>query len=1104
MITAKAFVLGLLLDCFTNDTLADAYQYAILIPLFYVISTVVGHSAYYYAYCLKVRVGTLLIALLYDRVLDGDLQSVGQLTNLISQDVVNVQELFVKGPFLVISSIVFVIAGGLLYMSLQLTSLIPVAICLLWIPVQFLFGHFFAVFKERIAVFRDRRLRYISEMLRGMQLIKSFAWETPFLRLVMQEREKEMGQLYKANLLAAANDVTFYSIAIVLQTASFAGYLAIGGSLTPSMVYSSIIYIQCMQNAIAHEIPQAIKSMFESRVSFKRLSAIVFQSPRPTIASGPKLRLKEAQFSSPASDTLLSQVSFEIEPGSKVAVMGTVGSGKTALLLSLLGEMQLTDGIYEHPFTSFSFCSQSPWIFPGTVKDNIIGSQEYDSVRFKQVIKICNLESELQEFPNRELTFLKENGGNLSGGQRERVALARALYKDSDCYVLDAPFSAIDPNQAKIILSQMLPFLEQKTVILATHHHFVAECFGFIISVEDKTCHLRREVPKSAEFYESSKKETSEVYKSEERLEEEYMEEGNVDWRLYLKIISKGGSLVFSTVILLLFIVSEGLLSYIGFLMSWWSESSPEEQHNSYYFTMILSLVSGLLILNMLKAMGFYMVCYQFSQVIFREMMDCLTKSPLSFFRTHPTGRILNRLAADIKMVDESLPSLLFEVVCYVFLIVASLVMTIYIMPITLAIIPVLLAYAYWLKIYYTRTNNQLKRIESLARSKVFGFVPVTVQGLSSIRAYGMEHMFHHTFCLSLDKFNDAQLSLITLPRWLAMRLDLSGAFLIAFATISAIQFHGWLKMDAAALGLVISSILSIFEVLQGLIRQSVEMELMMIATERCVEYTNLEREPDLGQLTEWKHIGSMAFKNYTMSYAKDSSPVLSNICFTITPKTKLGIVGKSGSGKSSLIQSLYRFAHVSGGSIEIDGQPIQQMQLSSLRSYLTIVPQEPICFFGTIRFNLDPTSEHSDEDLWRVIKCVGLESFINGLEDTLNAQVTEHGGNLSLGQRQLLSLGRSMLHKNTIVILDEATASIDYDTEKLIQDAILEKDGLLNECTVLTVAHRLQAVIDYDLVIVMDQGQIVEIGGPRQLLSQKSHFAKLFKSHGRWSLLDQ
>jgi len=475
------------------------------------------------------------------------------------------------------------------------------------------------------------------------------------------------------------------------------------------------------------------------------------------------------------------------------------------------------------------------------------------------------------------------------------------------------------------------------------------------------------------------------------------------------------------------------------------------------------------------------------SKALHDNLLESTLRCPMSFFETTPMGRIVNRFSKDIHTIDEMIPNSFKSFISTFMTMIGTIFVISYSTPVFLAVLlPIALTY-FFTQRFYVATSRQLKRIESVKRSPIYNHFFESINGASTIRAFGYKDKFIEENIRKVDIDQSAWFPALCSNRWLAMRIELCGNFITFFAALFCIIRRGEISPGIA--GLSISYALQVTQTLNWLVRMTSELETNIIAVERVKEYIDTPNEASW-QINEtkpdssWPQSGEVEFTDYSLRYREGLDLVLKDICYKVKPNEKVGIVGRTGAGKSSLTLALFRIIEASGGNIIIDGIDISKLGLKDLRSKLTIIPQDPVLFSGTLRFNLDPFNAYSDADIWRILEVSNLKTFVGGLAEQLEYEVIESGDNLSVGQRQLICLGRALLRKTKILILDEATAAVDMETDALIQETIRRE---FQDSTILTIAHRLNTIIDYDRILVLSAGEVAEFDTPQNLLDDKS-----------------
>jgi ATP-binding cassette subfamily C (CFTR/MRP) protein 1 len=843
----------------------------------------------------------------------------------------------------------------------------------------------------------------------------------------------------------------------------------------------------------------------------------------------------------------LQDISCTIEAGSLVAVVGAVGSGKSSFLSAILGEMEpLHDSKVYVPRPAgvkdgyISYCAQTPWVVNATLRDNVLFGREYDQERYDEVVEACALLDDLVVLPAGDMTEIGERGINLSGGQKARVSLARALYsKDTKLMLYDDPLSAVDAHVGEHIFANAItgPLAEGTTRVLVTHHvHLLSRCSSVIV-LEDgrikhhgkykdllakgvdfagaldvsKAKHASADVEEPVEAEKKpvegkkdsalTDKKKAELKKSGKKLvKEEERQEGSVDGSAYMHYGRAGGLMVAS---LIFFVQGLGRASEVmaGFWLAIWAKRTQEASRDGDPFTegetnfyVGIYALFGLMGVLGLTARSILVAVHRLraSKKLHDELTDSVLRAPVSFFDVTPTGRILNRFAADMDKIDLELTQSLSQGVSTVFSVAGAVAAMVAATKGTFLIPLVPMSYIYFLvQKWFRKTSTELQRINSIANSPIFADFSQTLSGTSTIRAYGEETRFFAQCKSSFDNMNASYILVQLTNYWLGLRLDVLGGLMGAFIGGVAVATSSSGFIPAGWLGLALSYSIEVTNFLKHGVRMIATIEAQMNSVERVLYYTNNieseapefvpENDPQPGT---WPLNGEIELSHASMRY-RDGPLVLKDVSLRIKAGEKVGVCGRTGSGKSSLMVLLFRITEIeqNGGKVVIDGVDSAQIGTASLRQNLSIIPQDPVIFSNSVRYNLDPFKTSQEEELWEVLKKVQMAEVIARLPGGLDEQVAEGGENFSQGQRQLLCIARSLLRKPKILVMDEATASIDNSTDAIIQDMIREN---FNDATVLTIAHRLNTIMDSDRVLVLDDGKIAEYDSPEVLLSKE------------------
>ncbi|OWK07987.1 hypothetical protein Celaphus_00008578, partial [Cervus elaphus hippelaphus] len=756
---------------------------------------------------------------------------------------------------------------------------------------------------------------------------------------------------------------------------------------------------------------------------------------------------------------------------------------------------------------SVAYVPQQSWIQNGTIKENILFGSELDEKKYQQVLEACALLPDLEVLPGGDMAEIGEKVFGTRGDPKG------ATYQNSDIYILDDPLSAVDAHVGKHIFNKVLGpngLLKSKTRILVTHSiHFLPQVDEIVVvgngtilekgsystllankglfaknlktfvkhtgpedeatvneDSEDDDCGLVpsvEEIPEdvaslsmkrendlrrtlsrrsrsSSRHLKSLKdslkirnanilKEEEEPVRGQKLIKKEFVQTGKVNATVK-STIQKKKKVPFMRAIgwcSIVFILLAFVIYYVAFIgsnlwLSAWTSDSKIYNGTNYPSSQRDMRVGvygalGIAQANIWSVYG----CNHASNILHKQLLNNILRAPMSFFDTTPIGRIVNRFAG----------------------------------------------------IFYVSTSRQLRRLDSVTRSPIYSHFSETVSGLSVIRAFEHQQRFLKQSETAIDTNQKCVFSWITSNRWLAVRLELIGNLIVFFASLMMVIYRKNLTGDTV--GFVLSNALNITQTLNWLVRMTSEIETNIVAVERITEYINVENEApwvtDKRPPEGWPSKGEIQFSNYQVRYRPELDLVLRGITCDIKSTEKIGVVGRTGAGKSSLTNCLFRILEAAGGQITIDGVDIASIGLHDLREKLTIIPQDPILFSGSLRMNLDPFNNYSDEEIWKALELSHLKSFVAGLQAGLSYEVTEGGDNLSIGQRQLLCLARALLRKSKILIMDEATAAVDLETDQLIQMTIQTE---FSHCTTITIAHRLHTIMDSDKVMVLDSGKIV------------------------------
>lgn len=822
-------------------------------------------------------------------------------------------------------------------------------------------------------------------------------------------------------------------------------------------------------------------------------------------------------------------IDLSIKRGEFIIVTGTIGSGKSSLLSAIAGSMVKTTGSVKLA-GDLSYCGQ-PWVQNATVRDNISFGSEFKREWYEEVIKACSLTRDFEILPGGDETEVGERGITLSGGQKARINLARAVYRDSDIILLDDVLSAVDAHVGKYIMENcFLDLLKGKTRILATHQLSMiaaADRVVFLDSTGSITVGTADELRKSTSLFDDLMKyndhDQSEEEEIEENIEDEKIEEleevkkkitenkkasgalmkdeakaeDAVKLAVYMSFIKYGTGFLkwtFIPLFALLVILATFSQVFTNVWLSFWTSFKFAGRSQGFYIGIFVMLAVCMSLLNFAFYFALTVVVNRTSKNLHSKAMKSILHSPMHFFDSSPLGRILNRFTHDTDTLDNE-----FSDQMRLFLSSSTSVIGVFILIIiylpwfAIALVGLFIVFLAAAS-YYRASAREIKRLDSLGRSKVFSHFSETLSGSATIVAYREQGRFLRLNEKFLNRMNSAYFLTLVNQRWLSIRLDAVGACLTIVVTMLCVtkQF----KISASSVGLVVSSMLQIVAMMGLVVREMASVENNMNAVERIYQYAEeLESEalfhrPETAPDPSWPSEGKINFNHVFMSYQPTLPPVLKDLNISVGKGEKIGICGRTGAGKSTIMHALYRMTELTSGSIEIDGIDISTLGLHELRSRLSIIPQDPVLFQGTVRSNIDPFGTANDTELWNALRRSWLldsteyDRVQNGTANSnvkfhLDEPVNDDGTNFSLGERQLLALARALVRNTQILILDEATSSVDFHTDSKIQSTIAKE---FSHCTILCIAHRLRTIINYDKILVLEAGEVAEYDSPLNL----------------------
>ncbi|RZB99916.1 ABC transporter C family member 3-like isoform X1 [Glycine soja] len=1093
-----------------------------------------------------VSVQSKLVAMIYAKGLtlscqSKEVRSTGEIINLMTVDAERIGEFcwYMHDPWMCVLQVALALL--ILYRSVGVASIAALAatvtVMLLNLPLSSLQEKF----QGKVMEFKDKRMKATSEILKNMRILKLQAWEMKFLSKVIQLRKTEEIWLHKFLAGTAIIRFLFTNAPTFIAVVTFGACVLMGIPLESGKVLSALATFRILQMPI-YNLPDTISMITQTKVSLDRIASFLrldelqtdVIEKLPWGSSDKAIELVDGNFSWDLSSpiTTLKNINLKVFHGMRVAVCGTVGSGKSSLLSCIIGEVPKISGTLKICGTK-AYVSQSPWIQGGKIEDNILFGKEMDREKYEKILEACSLTKDLEVLPFGDQTIIGEKGINLSGGQKQRVQIARALYQDADIYLFDDPFSAVDAHTGSHLFKEcLLGILKSKTVIYITHQVEFLPDADLILVMRDgritqsgnyndilKTgtdfmalvgAHRaalssiksleRRPTFKTSSTTKEDTKSLSKIYdqKSDDTIEakrqlvqEEKREKGRVGFNIYWKYITTayGGALV--PFILLSQTLTVGFQIASNYWMTVATPVSATAEPDIGSFTLMVvyvALAIGSSIFTFARAFLAVIAGYKTATVLFNKMHLCIFQAPISFFDATPSGRILNRASTDQSALDMKIANILWAITLNLVQLLGNVVvMSQAAWQVFIVLIPVMAA-CIWYQRYYSASARELARLVGTCQAPVIQHFSETISGSTTIRSFEQESRFNDINMKLIDRYSQPKLYSATAMAWLIFRLDILSTLTFAFCLVFLITFPNSMTAPGIA-GLAVTYGLNLNAVQTKAILFLCNLENKIISVERMLQYTTLpseapfvikDNQPDYS----WPLFGEVHIRDLQVRYAPHLPIVLRGLTCTFTAGAKTGIVGRTGSGKSTLVQTLFRLIEPVAGEILIDNINISLIGIHDLRSRLSIIPQEPTMFEGTVRTNLDPLEEYTDEQIWEALDMCQLGDEVRRKEEKLDSIVMQNGENWSMGQRQLVCLGRVLLKKSKILVLDEATASVDTATDNIIQQTVTQH---FSECTVITIAHRITSILESDMVLFLNQGLIEEYDSPKKLLKNKS-----------------
>uniref|UniRef100_A0A671K929 ATP-binding cassette sub-family C member 9-like n=1 Tax=Sinocyclocheilus anshuiensis TaxID=1608454 RepID=A0A671K929_9TELE len=1163
----------------STELLQNTSVLAVLLFLALVLQRTFLQASYYVTIETGINLRGALLAMIYNKILRlstsnmsmGEM-TLGQINNLVAIETNQLMWFLFLCPNLWAMPVQIIMGVILLYYLLGNSALIGAGIILLLAPVQYLIATKLADTQKSTLDYSTDRLKKTTEILKGIKLLKLYAWDNIFCDRVEETREKELTSLK--------------TFALYTSMSSMRAHILIFLAYCTALMDGSVIIIvnKHLENRIQNtsgRFKRGRSSLYgQMKRSYHVHSALcwfvsIILNPLVFVCIGECLiQVNDGFFTWGSNLSTLSDINIRIPTGQLTMIVGQVGCGKSSLLLAMLGEMQTISGkVYwsKYPFVnpfsrcgitpspphknrySVAYAAQKSWLLNATVEENITFGSPFNKQRYKAVIDACSLQPDIDLLPFGDQTEIGERGINLSGGQRQRICVARALYQNTNIVFLDDPFSALDIHLSDHLMQEgILKFLQddKRTVVLVTHKLQYLIHADWIIAMKDgsvlregtlkdiqthdvklyehwKTLMNRQdqELEKETEmesqttlerktlrraFYSREAKNQIDDEDEEEEVEEDdddnmsttTSRRSKIPWKMCCRYLSSGGFLM------VFLMVSSKLAKHsvmvaIDYWLAAWTSSNPHccflfqmlSLHRSYVPVFII-LCGAAIALCLITSLTVEFLGVAAATNLHHNLLNKIIHAPIRFFDVTPLGQILNRFSADTNIIDQHIPPTLESLTRSTLLCLSAIGVIAFVTPAFLiALVPLAVAF-YFIQKYFRVASKDLQDLDDSTQLPLLCHFSETAEGLTTIRAFRHEARFKQRMLELTDTNNTAYLFLSAANRWLEVRTDYLGAVIVLTAAVTAI----WTSSQSGLVGLGLTYALTVTNYLNWVVRNLADLEVQMAAVKKVnsflsTESENYEGSMDVSQVPEdWPQHGEIKIQDLCVRYDTMLKPVLKHVNAHINPGQKVGICGRTGSGKSSLSLAFFNMVDVFEGKIVIDGIDICKLPPQTLRSRLSIILQDPVLFSGSIRLNLDPECTCTDDRLWEALEIAQLKNVVKALPGGLDAVVTEGGENFSVGQRQLFCLARAFVRKSSILIMDEATASIDMATENILQKVVMTAFA---DRTVVTIAHLVSSILEAEQVLVFASGTLVESDSAPNLLAQEdSLFSILVRTH--------
>ncbi|KAH6611900.1 P-loop containing nucleoside triphosphate hydrolase protein [Boeremia exigua] len=1042
--------------------------------------------------------------------------SMGKILNLMRNDVYEISQRFWEFSDIIVKPLGVIGSTLLIWRMLGWSCLLGVLALALTQVLSVVLARYQVYFERKRRKVTDEKLQRTTQFIESIRHLRWYGWHEAWLKGILDSRQAELHlRVLQIIFTTSLAFIMRFGSGLFPAVAFYAFTKLAGKPLSVDLIFPAIDLFRLLESYLG-ALPPLITTLLNAYIAMGRIEAFMAEPDKEDVAlvsdGVDELSLQGASFAWPGVEkSVLEDITLSFPLGLTV-IYGEVASGKTALLQALLGELDKTAGELVRPDQVIGYCAQTPWLQSMSIRDNILFSEPYDELRYKQVLEACALIPDMVEFKHGDLSNIGENGIGLSGGQKARVALARAVYSKAKLLFLDDPLSALDHQTADFIVHNLLnsSLVEGRVTVLVTHRtelcHDLAKQWVQLdhgrATIHEPTKQDDRNALKRAQTNESLSEEEAKKREEEQAaaipdkfIEDEHRAEGGVKLRVYWRYI-KAGTLQWWAIS----IVVMALYRFLDVAETWFVKAWGEGYENKHsdgvfgflppptedvvpWLWVFFVFVAGTAVLFWFTNVIMFGVGYNAAKAIFKEAVDKVAHATFRFYDVTPVGRLMNRLTSDMNTVDGGLSSAFtvfgWQMIGFVSCIVVILSST----PAFLAF-GLLLCCGFVYNFYrFLPTSQSLRRLEMVSLSPLMSNFGALVEGLTTVRAFNAQPRFQARVIEVVDNFQKNDHFYWSLQAWLSFRFSTMSASATLVMTLIAV--YTGISPGLTAFVLITASRFVMYT--EYMCRIYGQLEMQFTSVERVIELLDLEQEAPgvVDPPAHWPtYTGNIIFENATIRYAENLDPALQDVSLTIPAGSNTAVIGRTGSGKSTLALSLLATIVPESGRILIDGVDISTVNKQALRSRVTFLAQEPVLFPGSMRKNLDPLDEYSDGACEAVLaKIAGSHGW------TLSTNIEGGGKGLSQGQRQLVGLARAMLRRSPVLIMDEATASIDFETAQRIQSVLREE---MKESTVITIAHRLEAVKNADYCVVLGKGRLIKAGKAEDMLKEGSEFSEM------------